>query len=107
MFVFADYSLPPVFRTFQMLHANTTIYLCRQWCPVVGPLQQYCNVIIKDRIQDKNVLIQPISSYSTYSSLGTKQGISENSGSQFQALKHKTIPIVRALNSAPVSPSQA
>ena len=27
----------PVFRTFQMLHANTTLCLCRQWCPRSRP----------------------------------------------------------------------
>lgn len=76
--------------------------------PVVGTTKSDPKVDLINRFNNK-VSINPILSYTTYSSLGTQQGISKykSSGDQYRTLKRKTRPLIRALLGASVTPHQA
>ena len=71
--------------------------------PAVGPMQAGGTIQLTDRTTHTPIPIQPISSYATYKSLGTYQGVSANSYAQFRALKKKTIPLICALVNSPVT----
>ena len=75
--------------------------------PVIDTLNDSCKVTLTDRNTDRRIIINPISPYTTYKSLGTHQGISERSHAQFHTLHKKTLPLLRALVGAPVTPHQA
>ena len=71
-------------------------------------MQPIENIQLTDRTTNESIAITPISSSATYKSLGTYQGIiSKHSAAQFQALKRKTIPLIRALVNSPVTQHQA
>ena len=75
--------------------------------PAVGPMQPIENIRLTDRTTNESIAITPISSYATYKSLSTYQGISKHNTAQFLALKKKTIPLIRALVNSPVTQHQA
>jgi hypothetical protein len=50
--------------------------------PVIAPADPTNIIIIKDRQNNKDVIIKPISPYTTYRFLGTEQGTSKNQKSQ-------------------------
>ena len=50
--------------------------------PVIAPADPTNVIIIKDRQNNKDVIIKPISPYTTYRFLGTEQGTSKNQKSQ-------------------------
>ena len=75
--------------------------------PAVGPMQTGDTIQLIDRNTQTSTDIKPISSYATYKSLGTYQGVSAHSSAQFRALKKKTIPLIRALVNSPVTQHQA
>ena len=75
--------------------------------PAVGPLLTGGTIQLMDRNTNTSIDIKPISSYATYKSLGTYQGVSAHSSAQFRALKKKTIPLIRALVNSPVTQHQA
>ena len=64
------------------------------------------NVQIIDRHNNQNVNIKPISAHATYRSLGTIQGIDENSKVQFEALAKKAHQHTRELIAARIRPQQ-
>ena len=65
--------------------------------PVIVPSEPDLNFIITDRILNFDFLIEPISPYDTYSSLGTVQGISEKQEDQVKFLMKKATAHNRAL----------
>ena len=70
---------------------------------MVGCLcNEFC-IEFHDRVLNKKVNIKPISSYSSYQSLGTVQGISEKQDEQFKVLKKKSIALTWALVSSSVT----
>jgi hypothetical protein len=46
--------------------------------PVIAPADPNLTITIQDRLNNKKVVIKPISPYKTYRSLGTEQGTSKN-----------------------------
>ena len=73
----------------------------------VGPPRDDLHVELINRTTNKTVKIQSISSYSTYRSLGTMQGICRHQKNQFEYLKNKSIIHTRALVSSQATPTQA
>ena len=50
--------------------------------PVIAPADLNLIIRIQDRLNNKEVIIRPISPYKTYRSLGTEQGTSKNQKQQ-------------------------
>jgi hypothetical protein len=50
--------------------------------PVIAPADPTITIVIQDRLNNKEVIIKPISPYKTYRSLGTEQGTSKNQKAQ-------------------------
>ena len=75
--------------------------------PFVGPPRDDLHVELINRTNNETVRIKSISSYSTYRSLGTMQGISVHQKAQFEYLMKKSTDQTRALVSSLANPIQA
>ena len=75
--------------------------------PVVAPADPSIQIVIKDRLNNKDVVLKPISPYQTYSFLGTKQGISQQQKQQHQTSTKKSQALVRKLACSAMSPKCA
>ena len=75
--------------------------------PVVDQLKDNLHLELIDRINNRPVRINPISSYTTYKSLGKLQCVSENQVTQLKHLRKKAVAHTRALVSTKVTYSQA
>jgi hypothetical protein len=56
--------------------------------PVIAPADPNLTIKLQDRLNNKEVVIKPISPYKTYRSLGTEQGTSKNQKQQHEKLKN-------------------
>jgi hypothetical protein len=72
--------------------------------PVVAPADPDVKIVIQDRLNMKDIVLNPISPFQTYSFLGAKQGISKNQHQQHQALTKKSLSLVRKLICSAMSP---
>ena len=75
--------------------------------PFVGPPREDLHVDIINRNNNKKVRINSISSYATYRSLGTVQGIAPKQREQFRQLQQKAKEHTRALISSQATTKQA
>ena len=75
--------------------------------PFVGPLREDLHVDIINRNNNQKVRINSISSYNTYCSLGTVQGIAPKQREQFRKLLKKAKEHTRALISSQALSNQA
>ena len=72
--------------------------------PVVAPADPDIKIIVQDRLNKKDVVLKPISPFSMYSFLGTKQGISQNQRHQHRDLTKRSKVLVRKLACSAMSP---
>ncbi|OEU19894.1 hypothetical protein FRACYDRAFT_235957 [Fragilariopsis cylindrus CCMP1102] len=75
--------------------------------PVIAPADPTNIIIIKDRQNNKDVIIKPISPYTTYRFLGTEQGTSKNQKSQQGKLVKTSATHNRKLACSAMSPKCA
>jgi hypothetical protein len=75
--------------------------------PVIAPADPTNIIIIKDRQNNKEVIIKPISPYTTYRFLGTEQGTSKNQKSQQGKLVKTSATHNRKLACSAMSPNCA
>ena len=72
--------------------------------PVVAPADPKIRIVIKDRLNNQDVILKPISPYQTYSYLGTKQGISQHQKQQHKTSLIKSMALTRKLATSAMSP---
>jgi hypothetical protein len=58
--------------------------------PVIAPADPNLTITLQDRLNNKEVIIRPISPYKMYRSLGTEQGTSKNQTQQHEKLRKKS-----------------
>ena len=75
--------------------------------PVIAPADPNITITIKDRLNNKEVIIKPISPYKTYRFLGTEQGTSKNQKSQQGKLVKTSATHNRKLACSAMSPKCA
>ena len=91
-----------------MLHASYILPIFSEWHAFHWPPpREDLHVELIDRTTNKKVKIKSISSYDTYRSLGTVQGIAPHQREQFRQLQKKSVEHTRALVSSQVTPTQA
>jgi hypothetical protein len=75
--------------------------------PVIAPADPDLHIVIQDRLHKKDVILQPISPFQTYSYLGTKQGISKNQKQQHRTQSKKASVHTRKLACSVMTPQCA
>jgi hypothetical protein len=75
--------------------------------PVIAPADPNLTIKLQDRLNNKEVIIKPISPYKTYRSLGTEQGTSKNRKQQHEKLKNTSGTHNRKLACSAMSPKCA
>ena len=75
--------------------------------PVIAPADPKISIVIQDRVNNKEVIIKPISPYTTYRSLGTEQGTAKNQKAQQGKLVKTSATHTRKLACSAMSPQCA